>query len=229
MMVRNPHRDGGPLAEMPPPLANRPGSGTFPNRDWKPESPADSRTRGPPGGTPRLREGKKVWTSHGGSDGWRGRRRGCSSRCCSRRAPGTGAAPEAARSIAPYRPGERAEPPTTRRPPTRPCSRQLQELQNELHDLRGQVKDLKQKQQDAEDQKKAEDDKKNEEANPGPKLFPGADRGDKLFGNDPRSGTAAASGIGTGFAGPQSHFGPKGSWCGGPVGDSYPLKWSLCL
>lgn len=102
----------------------------------------------------------------------------------------------------------------------------LQQLQAEVQNLRGQVSELKQQQQQAEAEKKAADAKKQEEANPAPKLFPGADRGDKLFGNDPRTGTAAASGIGTGFAGPQSAFGPKGSWSGGPSDDSYPLNWS---
>ncbi len=70
---------------------------------------------------------------------------------------------------------------------------------------------------------KAKEDKEEEQA-PKPKLFPGADGGQKLFGNDPRRGTAGATGIGTGFAGPQAGFGPTGSNTGGPESDTIPLK-----
>ncbi len=100
--------------------------------------------------------------------------------------------------------------------------KQVRQLQEKVTDLEGQLKGMKQK----EDQKQKDEEEKKKDESGGPKLFPGADDGTRLFGNDPRVGTAAASGIGAGAAGPNAGVGPKGSWSGGPVDDNYQFKGS---
>jgi phosphate-selective porin OprO and OprP len=110
--------------------------------------------------------------------------------------------------------------------------RQIQELQKQVKqvgELKDQVKSLQDQLKDMQKQKEEKDKeeaKKKAEEAPKPKLYPGGDDGSKLLGNDPRRGSALASGYGAGGAGPQADFNPKGSWSGGPSSDNFPLKAS---
>ncbi len=108
----------------------------------------------------------------------------------------------------------------------RQMQQQLKDQVQQINDLKNQVQTLQDqaKQKDDEVQKKKQDEEQKKEIASRDKLFPGADRGERPLGNDPRRGTAGASGVGTGFAGPQAGFGPTGSWSRRPRRRQLPAR-----